>query len=156
VREVGRLLGRLFGKRPGEESNARDVFVSCHPHDRALGERLQRTLQAHGVTTASERDDSPPGAEWGEDLTGRIIASRSLALVLTPSYAASQEALRELDVAVKHGKPIFVLEHVAVEPEALPISRRQAAWLSFSDEADVDQSVIALVRQVRSLTERES
>jgi hypothetical protein len=131
-----------------------DVFVSYRRHepDRSwVRHRLVPALRAGGLTVFLDEDDFRLGEPLIEAMTRAVENSRYTVAVLSPAYLASTftelESLMAEHLGLEEARARLIgvmREHVTPR-----LSMRVRIWLDMTEDADFDDGVARLVRELR-------
>lgn len=105
------------------------IFISYARQDEREVSPLQMLLGSRGYTVWLDRRSIYGGAEWAKEIEHGIISSDVFLLCCSVHSMASEWVERELDIALKHHKPIIPL---LLEPVDLPERVRHVQWIDFT------------------------
>lgn len=130
-----------------------DVFVSYRRHepDRSwVKHRLVPALRAGGVRVYLDDDDFRLGEPLIDAMTRGVEVSRYTVAVLTRAYLVSSFTEIESLMAEHLGLENAQIRLLAVmrEPVTPRLSMRLRIWLDMTDDADFDEGVARLTREV--------
>ncbi len=109
------------------------VFISCSLHDRAVGERLGRTVRSLGHDLLDDRDDAS-GTAWWNEVVRRIESSDVFVAVVSPSYAAAQTCRLAAKHAAASGLRVVRLDLGDVEVSGCHPVVAEAARVRFDPD----------------------
>jgi WD40 repeat protein len=95
---------------------SRDVFISHASKDKAVADEVCAKLESQGFRCWIAPRDIGPGALFAEAISDAIPECRILLLVLSSNANVSDHVPREVDEAVRAGKPIIPFKIEDVEP----------------------------------------
>ncbi len=91
-----------------EQSALPFVFLAHAHADEEHVHRLMHDLQAHGIAAWIDQDGIPVGTpDWEEAIRTAIAHSFAIVLIASPRARASLVVRDELDVALRHERPIY-------------------------------------------------
>ena len=96
---------------------AKAVFISFSSKDQDLARQVLAAIEEAGIGAWISFRDAKPGELYSESIVDAISACKIVVLVLSRNSVASQEVLREVEVASRRGVPII---QFTVEPVTLP------------------------------------
>jgi len=91
-----------------------DVFISHSSKDKLVADAICAGLEAKGIRCWIAPRDILPGDEWTKSIVNAISTCKVFLLVFTENSNNSSQALKEVDLAVNHGKTLipFRLENI--------------------------------------------
>jgi hypothetical protein len=95
---------------------AHDAFISCSQQDKRVAEAACSILESSGIRCWVAPRDVPPGSQWAGSIVEAIDRCRVMILIFLSKANVSDQVHRELEQAVRRGKPIFALRIEDVSP----------------------------------------
>ncbi len=141
---------------PGASANDYDVFLSYGTPDREWVRGLKAELEKFGLTVFQDGRDLRPGDNWVLGLSGAMLHSRSMALVLTAETLHRKWVVPEwTSFLAAHGPTSGRLVPILLEDVALPpyLNAIQAINARDLDTARVARELIDLVGRRGALPE---
>ena len=86
------------------------VFISHSRFDNEFVDRLIHKLEERGFDAWSTRPDTDGGSVWRASTSQAMSQCQAVIVVLSPHFAASQNAAKELSIADHYKRPIIPLE----------------------------------------------
>jgi hypothetical protein len=109
---------------------AHDVFISYSSKDNTQATAVCSTLEDHKIRCWIAPRDVPPGMHYGAALDHAIANSKVFVLVLSRGSNASDQVIRELEIAADVGIPIIPVRIEDFEPtEAVRYYIKSVHWL---------------------------
>ena len=120
------------------------VFLSYSHQDHEFVSRLAIHLEDRGADVWIDKMDIHAGTEWREEITRGIRGCKVFVLVVSPTSLRSGWAQREVDLAVRYGKPILPLLYRRAQ---LPAALERYQYISFR-QGSYAQNLNDLVAQL--------
>ncbi len=137
--------------RPNAEGDDQiSVFISYARSDASFVDRLEAGLTAHGASPLRDLEQIAPLEAWRERLVSLIGQAHSVVFVLSPSWVASAECRRKLDVALEMRKRLAPIVHEELDAASVPSALGLLNWVAFADSDRFDESVLALITALRT------
>ena len=95
---------------------AHDAFISCSQQDKPVAEATCTILESSGIRCWVAPRDVSPGSQWAGSIVEAIDRCRVMILIFSSKANVSDQVHRELEQAVRRGKPIFPLRIEDVSP----------------------------------------
>ena len=111
------------------------VFLCHAEEDKALSERICRTLMREGITTWTHHDDIEVGSDFQAAMERGMEAADNVVFLLSPHALASSYCQQELDHALSLHKRIIPMLADAVSPEEMPPSLRMLQYIDLTDNS---------------------
>jgi len=109
---------------------AHDVFISHSSKDKSVADAVCATVEGRKIRCWIAPRDVPPGMLYGTALVNAISTSRVFVLLLSKGSNASDQVIRELEIAVDNGIPIIPLRIEDIEPtDAMRYYIKSLHWL---------------------------
>jgi hypothetical protein len=83
------------------------IFISYSRLDSEFVDRLIRELEERGIDAWVDREDSRRGSDWRSSTSQAVRQSQAVVVVLSPRFAASDNAAKELSIADHYKRPII-------------------------------------------------
>ena len=131
------------------------VFISYSRRDSETIESIVSQLEAEGIDVWLDREDIKPGQQWRKQIVEAIDTSEAFVLNLSPDSGASDNVLKELNLAEEALEP-FILPIMLKEMKIPDTMRYQLAGTQFIayflDSKRGVQDLIAEIKKRRSAT----
>jgi len=109
---------------------AHDVFISYSSKDKTVANAACATLEGRKIRCWIAPRDVPPGMHYGAAIDNAISTSQVFVLLLSKGSNASDQVIRELEIAADNGIPIIPLRIEDMEPtEAVRYYIKSLHWL---------------------------
>lgn len=106
------------------------VFISHASRNHRIADDVRARLEALGIGCWIAPRDIPPGASYGEQITGAIQNCAALVLILTEEANASRAVANELEMAFRHQRVIIPVRLKPIEPaSSLAFFVNNAQWV---------------------------
>ncbi|MEO8311232.1 MAG: TIR domain-containing protein [Caldimonas sp.] len=125
-----------------------DVFISYSRKDKEFVGRLHAELVARQRDDWVDLDDIPPSAEWRGRILAGIEGARAFVFVLSPDSIASEECIKEIDLAAARHKRLIPVVRRDVEARAVPETLARLNWIFLREEDDFDKGLGLLLSAV--------
>src|SRR5262245_54502905 len=83
------------------------IFISYSRLDSEFVDRLIHELEQRGIDAWGDREDSRRGSDWRSSTSQAVRQSQAVVVVLSPRFAASDNAAKELSIADHYKRPII-------------------------------------------------
>ena len=131
------------------------VFISYSRRDIDVVEEIVSQLEAEGIEVWLDREDIKPGQQWRRQIVEGIDTAEAFILNLSPNSGASDNVLKELNLAEEALEP-FILPVMLSEMKIPDEMRYQLAGTQFIayylDSKRGVQDLIAEIKKRRSAT----
>ncbi len=131
------------------------VFISYSRRDSETVENIVSQLEAEGIEAWLDREDIKPGKQWRKQIVEAIDTAEAFILHLSPDSGASDNVLKELNLAEEALEP-FVLPIMLKEMKIPDTMRYQLAGTQFiayfMDSNRGVQDLIAEIKKRRNVT----
>ena len=131
------------------------VFISYSRRDSETIESIVTQLEAEGIDVWLDREDIKPGQQWRKQIVEAIDTAEAFVLNLSPDSGASDNVLKELNLAEEALEP-FVLPIMLNDMKIPDTMRYQLAGTQFIayylDPKRGVQDLIAEIKKRRSAT----
>jgi len=131
------------------------VFISYSRRDIDEVEKIVAQLEAEGIEVWLDREDIKPGQQWRRQIVEGIDTAEAFILNLSPNSGASDNVLKELNLAEEALEP-FILPVMLSEMKIPDVMRYQLAGTQFIayylDSKRGVQDLIAEINKRRSAT----
>ena len=131
------------------------VFISYSRRDADVVESIVSQLEAEGIEAWIDREAIKPGKQWRKQIVEGIDTAEAFVLNLSPNSAASDNVLKELNLAEEALEP-FILPVMLSETEIPDEMRYQLAGTQFIayylDSKRGVQDLIAEIKKRRNAT----
>jgi len=131
------------------------VFISYSRRDSETVESIVTQLEAEGIDVWLDREDIKPGQQWRKQIVEAIDTAEAFVLHLSPDSGASDNVLKELNLAEEALEP-FVLPIMLKDMKIPDAMRYQLAGNQFIayflDPKRGVQDLIAEIKKKRSAT----
>ncbi|MGD8402974.1 MAG: toll/interleukin-1 receptor domain-containing protein [Anaerolineales bacterium] len=131
------------------------VFISYSRRDAETIENIVSQLEAEGIDAWLDREDIKPGKQWRKQIVEAIDTAEAFVLHLSPDSGASDNVLKELNLAEEALEP-FVLPIMLKEMKIPDEMRYQLAGTQFiayfQDPKRGVQDLIAEIKKRRNVT----
>jgi hypothetical protein len=131
------------------------VFISYSRRDSEVVESIVSQLEAEGIEAWLDREDIKPGKQWRKQIVEAIDTAEAFILHLSPDSGASDNVLKELNLAEEALEP-FVLPIMLKEMKIPDEMRYQLAGTQFIsyflDSKRGVQDLIAEIKKKRDAT----
>lgn len=131
------------------------VFISYSRRDSETVESIVTQLEAEGIDVWLDREDIKPGQQWRKQIVEAIDTAEAFVLNLSPDSGASDNVLKELNLAEEALEP-FILPIMLKEMKIPDTMRYQLAGTQFIayflDSKRGVQDLIAEIKKRRSAT----
>lgn len=131
------------------------VFISYSRRDADVIESIVSELEAAGIDVWLDREDIKPGKQWRKQIVEAIDTAEAFVLNLSPNSAASDNVLKELNLAEEALDP-FILPVMLSEMKIPNEMRYQLAGTQFVpfylDSKRGVQDLIAEIKKRRGAT----
>lgn len=125
------------------------VFISYSRRDIDVVEGIVAQLEAAGIEVWLDREDIKPGKQWRKQIVEGIDTAEAFVLNLSPNSAASDNVLKELNLAEEALDP-FVLPVMLNEMKIPDEMRYQLAGTQFiSYHLDPKRGVRDLIAEIK-------
>jgi hypothetical protein len=114
----------------GKQVGMGQVFISYSRRDADVIEGIVSELEAAGLDVWLDREDIKPGKQWRKQIVEAIDTAEAFVLNLSPNSAASNNVLKELNLAEEALEP-FVLPVLLSEIDIPDEMRYQLAGTQF-------------------------
>ena len=109
---------------------AHDAFISHSSKDKTIADAICATLEGKNIRCWIAPRDVPPGTHYGSALNNAIRTSRVFVLLLSKGSNASDQVIRELEIAADNGIPIIPIRIENFEPtDAMRYYVKSLHWL---------------------------
>jgi WD40 repeat protein len=115
------------------------VFLSHSEQDKAVTEKIRRTLMREGFTVWTNRTDIKTGTEFQEVINRGIEEADNLIYLISPNSLKSQYCQQELAYASKLNKHIIPLLIEPTDLEDIPLELRSLQFIDFTEHEDEAQ-----------------
>jgi hypothetical protein len=95
---------------------AHDAFISYSHQDKPVADAACTILESSGIRCWVAPRDVPAGSQWAESIVEAIDRCRVTILIFSSRANISNQIHREVEHAVRRGKPIFPLRIEDVTP----------------------------------------
>ena len=106
------------------------VFISYSRRDSETVERIVSQLEAEGIDAWLDREDIKPGKQWRKQIVEAIDTADAFVLHLSPDSGASDNVLKELNLAEEALEP-FILPIMLKDMKIPDTMRYQLAGTQF-------------------------
>ena len=131
------------------------VFISYSRRDSETIESIVSQLEAEGIDVWLDREDIKPGQQWRKQIVEAIDTAEAFVLNLSPDSGASDNVLKELNLAEEALEP-FILPVMLKDMKIPDTMRYQLAGTQFiayfMDSKRGVQDLIAEIKKRRSAT----
>ena len=131
------------------------VFISYSRRDSETIESIVTQLEAEGIDVWLDREDIKPGQQWRKQIVEAIDTAEAFVLNLSPDSGASDNVLKELNLAEESLEP-FILPIMLKDMKIPDTMRYQLAGTQFiayyMDSKRGVQDLIAEIKKRRSAT----
>ena len=125
------------------------VFISYSRRDSEVVEEIVAQLEKEGIEAWLDREDIKPGKQWRKQIVEAIDTAEAFILHLSPDSGASDNVLKELNLAEEALEP-FVLPIMLKEMKIPDEMRYQLAGTQFiSYFMDPKQGVQDLIAEIK-------
>lgn len=125
------------------------VFISYSRRDAEVIESIVSELEAAGIDVWLDREDITPGKQWRKQIVEAIDTAEAFVLNLSPNSAASDNVLKELNLAEEALEP-FILPVMLSEMKIPDQMRYQLAGTQFvSYHLDSKRGVQDLIAEIK-------
>jgi len=125
------------------------VFISYSRRDIDVVESIVSELEASGIDVWLDREDIKPGKQWRKQIVEGIDTAEAFILNLSPNSAASDNVLKELNLAEEALEP-FILPVMLSEMKIPDEMRYQLAGTQFiAYHLDSKRGVHDLVAEIK-------
>lgn len=125
------------------------VFISYSRQDAEIVESIVSELEAAGIDVWLDREDIKPGKQWRKQIVEAIDTAEAFVLNLSPNSAASDNVLKELNLAEESLDP-FVLPVMLSEMKIPDDMRYQLAGTQYvTYYLDSKQGVQDLIAELK-------
>jgi hypothetical protein len=129
------------------------VFISYSRRDRETVEKIVSQLEAAGIEVWIDREDITPGKQWRKQIVEGIDTAEAFVLHLSPNSAASENVLKELNLAEESLDP-FILPVMLSEIKIPAEMRYQLAGTQFiAYYQDPKRGVHDLITEIKKRSE---
>ena len=84
-----------------------DIVISYSRKEQEFVHELKATLEQRGQKTWVDSKDTPPTAEWKQEIITAIDGANAFAFVISPNSITSEICLEKLTYAVQHKKQLI-------------------------------------------------
>ena len=131
------------------------VFISYSRRDSETIENIVSQLESEGIDVWLDREDIKPGQQWRKQIVEAIDTAEAFVLNLSPDSGASDNVLKELNLAEEALEP-FILPVMLKDMKIPDTMRYQLAGTQFIayflDSKRGVQDLIAEIKKRRSAT----
>ena len=131
------------------------VFISYSRRDSETIEEIVAQLEAEGIDVWLDREDIKPGQQWRRQIVEAIDTAEAFVLNLSPDSGASDNVLKELNLAEESLEP-FILPVMLKDMKIPDTMRYQLAGTQFIayflDSKRGVQDLIAEIKKKRNAT----
>ena len=131
------------------------VFISYSRRDSETVENIVSQLEAEGINAWLDREDIKPGQQWRKQIVEAIDTADAFVLHLSPDSGASDNVLKELNLAEEALEP-FILPIMLKDMKIPDTMRYQLAGTQFIayflDPKRGVQDLIAEIKKRRNAT----
>lgn len=92
------------------------IFISYSSKDQDVAIAVKNAINDNGVKTWFAKDNIEQGKNYAGEIAEAIKEAAALVLVLSKDASCSKHVERELELAIKHGKPIYPMRIDNKEP----------------------------------------
>jgi len=132
------------------------VFISYSRRDIDVVESIVSQLEAAGIEVWLDREDIKPGKQWRKQIVEGIDTAEAFVLNLSPNSAASDNVLKELNLAEEALDP-FILPIMLTEMKIPDEMRYQLAGTQFiAYHLDPKRGVRDLIAEIKKRREKNS
>lgn len=125
------------------------VFISYSRRDKEVVETIVRQLEAAGIEVWLDREDIKAGKQWRKQIVEGIDTADAFVLNLSPTSAASDNVLKELNLAEEALDP-FIVPVMLTEMKIPDEMRYQLAGTQFiAYHLDPKKGVRELIEEIK-------
>jgi WD40 repeat protein len=129
------------------------VFVSHAEVDRALTDRVVKTLMRQGITVWTSRADIKTGAEFQEEIRRGIEEANNMVFLISQSSLDSAYCTIEIDYALQYHKRIVPLLIEPIDPDVIPERLRSLQFIDLTQPETPEVFQEATARLLKTLHE---
>jgi len=115
------------------------VFLTHAESDKAVIEKIRRTLIRQGFTVWTNRTDIKTGTEFQEVINRGIEEADNLVYLISPNSLKSQYCQQEIAYASKLNKHIIPLLIEPTDLDDIPLEQRSLQFIDFTEHDDETQ-----------------
>lgn len=147
-RLTAEALARFRNEIPSSISG-HDVFVSYSHQDEAIMRRIKTSLINAGLRVWVDETGITMGTpSWKNAIEEAIVASKCLAVILSPEASGSRWVREEISYAENHGKPVFPILIRGDKKNAVMLGLSNAQFTDIRDEGKYDERMADLVETI--------
>jgi TIR domain len=109
------------------------TFISYSRADSGFATKLATDLRKAGINIWFDQFDIPAGSRWDNEIQKALQSAATVLVILSPSSAASNNVLDEVDYAIDHNKRLIP---VMLAECTVPIRLGRFQYVDFIDDYD--------------------
>ncbi len=133
-----------------------DLFISYgRKESRAFAMELHAQLLAQGLSIWFDQKDIPPSVDYQKQIDDGIERARNFIFIIAPHSARSPYCRLEIEHAVRHGKRIIPLYHVALGESEVHLhpTIQRLNWLYFDGSQPYEEAFSRLLATLQQEAE---